>query len=115
MTSEKIFTIMLCLTIIFLIINLVKIENFNINQHSPLNEREINRLKVFLNTKLEKQQKKIKNPSAYKNAIQTYINKLKEDIDIDSLNKLLKIQSDCLKLKDIITPQQSIDSQCPSV
>ena len=113
MTSEKIFTIMLCLTIIFLIINLVKIENFN--QQEPLTEREIERVKDFLNSKLEKQQKKIKNPSAYKNAIQTYINKLKEDIDIDSLNKLLKIQSDCLKLKDIITPQQSIDSQCPSV
>ena len=36
-------------------------------------------------------------------------------MSIDSLSKLLNIQSDCIKLKDIITPQQSIDSQCPSV
>ena len=112
MLLEKLFTLMLCLTIILLTINLVKTENFN--QPEPLNEREIERVKDFLNSKLKEQKTQINSPSEYKTAIQDYVNTLKQDFSGENLSKLLKIENDCIKLRDVLSSQKTeATCKCP--
>ena len=114
MSNKIVLTVILCLLIVILFMNMCRIERFN---SSELTDEDLEEIKLIIREKLGKLSENILDDhSEYEDYLVEHTDKLKEDIDIKSLKNLLELRDQLLLNQELLseTSEETQCCKCPS-